>query len=206
MANPKAKTEHAGAKNGGGHWGTREEAKSVSKKLRRHDSKKMISTESSSNIEGKNIESNKTRRKPRIELAPQNKQKLTEQIEAIFLKRVFDIEGALITDECYLSDFMIHAKDRAIRSGEKPGTMVFQRKFYSGPKMSILDEQWRVERKKPQNWTTEEFETEPGASMAEIIAKVKDTFGVDIAGICKKPFVDILKYIAENYQSGKSKS
>lgn len=31
----KIKTEHAGAKNGGGYWGLRIEAKQVSKKLRR---------------------------------------------------------------------------------------------------------------------------------------------------------------------------
>lgn len=39
------KTEHAGAKNGGGHWGTREEAKTLSKRLRRKDSKRIIGTE-----------------------------------------------------------------------------------------------------------------------------------------------------------------
>lgn len=34
----RVKTEHAGAKNGGGYWGLREDAKKVSKKLRRkHD-------------------------------------------------------------------------------------------------------------------------------------------------------------------------
>jgi hypothetical protein len=31
----KIKTEHSGAKNGGGYWGPRAEAKKVSKKLRR---------------------------------------------------------------------------------------------------------------------------------------------------------------------------
>lgn len=36
------KTEHAGAKNGGGHWGKREEAKKLSKKSRRKNSKKEI--------------------------------------------------------------------------------------------------------------------------------------------------------------------
>ena len=36
------KTEHAGAKNGGGHWGGREEAKSISKKARRINNKKDI--------------------------------------------------------------------------------------------------------------------------------------------------------------------
>ena len=29
------KTEHSGAKNGGGHWGTREEAKQASRSVRR---------------------------------------------------------------------------------------------------------------------------------------------------------------------------
>ena len=39
------KTEHAGAKNGGGHWGTREEAKTLSKKARRINNKKDIKQE-----------------------------------------------------------------------------------------------------------------------------------------------------------------
>lgn len=33
--NGKIRTEHAGAKNGGGYWGTREEAKEHSDRLRR---------------------------------------------------------------------------------------------------------------------------------------------------------------------------
>ena len=36
------KTEHNGAKNGGGHWGKREEAKRLSKKARRTNGKKAI--------------------------------------------------------------------------------------------------------------------------------------------------------------------
>jgi hypothetical protein len=36
------KTEHAGAKNGGGHWGSRAEAKAVSKKARREASHKLV--------------------------------------------------------------------------------------------------------------------------------------------------------------------
>lgn len=35
----KRKSEHAGAKNGGGHWGTRAEAKRISKKVRRSNDK-----------------------------------------------------------------------------------------------------------------------------------------------------------------------
>jgi hypothetical protein len=41
----KLKTEHSGAKNGGGHWGTREEAKTLSKNARRSKSKKIIKEE-----------------------------------------------------------------------------------------------------------------------------------------------------------------
>ncbi len=40
------RTEHAGAKNGGGHWGRRTEAKTISKKARREDSKKILKEES----------------------------------------------------------------------------------------------------------------------------------------------------------------
>jgi hypothetical protein len=36
----RVKIEHAGAKNGGGYWGLREEAKRESKKLRRRTDKK----------------------------------------------------------------------------------------------------------------------------------------------------------------------
>ena len=42
----KHKTEHAGAKNGGGHWGTRAEAKTISKKLRRSRDKDLLRRES----------------------------------------------------------------------------------------------------------------------------------------------------------------
>lgn len=38
----KIKTEHNGAKNGGGYWGKRAEAKRISKKLRRAASKKIV--------------------------------------------------------------------------------------------------------------------------------------------------------------------
>jgi hypothetical protein len=37
MAFRVTKTEHAGAKNGGGHWGTRAEAKQHSNRRRRQD-------------------------------------------------------------------------------------------------------------------------------------------------------------------------
>lgn len=36
------KTDHNGAKNGGGHWGTRHEAKKLSSKLRRKAAKTEI--------------------------------------------------------------------------------------------------------------------------------------------------------------------
>ena len=36
------KANHNGAKNGGGHWGTRENAKKLSKRIRRNDDKKAI--------------------------------------------------------------------------------------------------------------------------------------------------------------------
>ena len=42
MPKSKTKTEHCGGKNGGGFWGTREEAKSVSKSLRRRNDKRAI--------------------------------------------------------------------------------------------------------------------------------------------------------------------
>ncbi len=41
----KKKSEHAGAKNGGGHWGTRNEAKRISKKVRRSNDKAAIKSE-----------------------------------------------------------------------------------------------------------------------------------------------------------------
>jgi len=39
------KTEHAGVKNRGEHWGPREEAKALSKKARRTNSKEIIENE-----------------------------------------------------------------------------------------------------------------------------------------------------------------
>lgn len=41
----KNKSEHSGAKNGGGHWGTRNEAKQISKKSRRSRDKEEIRNE-----------------------------------------------------------------------------------------------------------------------------------------------------------------
>ncbi|MBL7664528.1 MAG: hypothetical protein JNM93_05300 [Bacteriovoracaceae bacterium] len=41
----KLKTEHTGAKNGGGYWGTRHEAKTVVKRLRRRRNKDIIKNE-----------------------------------------------------------------------------------------------------------------------------------------------------------------
>jgi len=38
----KTKTEHSGAKNGGGFWGSREEAKTISKSLRRSNDKEEV--------------------------------------------------------------------------------------------------------------------------------------------------------------------
>ena len=59
----KRKSEHAGAKNGGGHWGTREEAKQISKKVRRAQDKKEES--------GWNAETDQTRRtsSPKAQIA-----------------------------------------------------------------------------------------------------------------------------------------
>lgn len=41
MSNRIRKTEHAGAKNGGGYWGKRHEAKTLSKKIRRAESRRL---------------------------------------------------------------------------------------------------------------------------------------------------------------------
>ena len=41
----RQKTEHSGAKNGGGHWGDRAEAKRISKKRRRENGKSAIRKE-----------------------------------------------------------------------------------------------------------------------------------------------------------------
>jgi len=47
----KTKIEHSGAKNGGGYWGKRAEAKQISKKLRRASAKKSITLASESALE-----------------------------------------------------------------------------------------------------------------------------------------------------------
>lgn len=41
MSNRIRKTEHAGAKNGGGYWGKRHEAKTLSKRIRRAESRRL---------------------------------------------------------------------------------------------------------------------------------------------------------------------
>lgn len=45
MSSRMRKTEHAGAKNRGGFWGPKAEAKQVSKKLRRNNSKRLLRKE-----------------------------------------------------------------------------------------------------------------------------------------------------------------
>jgi len=47
MSNRIRKTEHAGAKNGGGYWGKRHEAKTLSNKIRRAQSRKLENLEAS---------------------------------------------------------------------------------------------------------------------------------------------------------------
>src|SRR6185312_16681917 len=44
MGKGRLKTEHAGAKNGGGHWGTRHEAKTLSTKARRMNDRSLEKT------------------------------------------------------------------------------------------------------------------------------------------------------------------
>lgn len=46
------KTEHAGAKNGGGYWGKREEAKRRTKKARRGNDKVSVSLETEERLAG----------------------------------------------------------------------------------------------------------------------------------------------------------
>jgi hypothetical protein len=38
----QTKTEHSGAKNGGGYWGTREEARQTSNRLRREQDRRQV--------------------------------------------------------------------------------------------------------------------------------------------------------------------
>lgn len=45
MSNRIIKTEHAGAKNGGGYWGKRHEAKVLSKRVRRAQSRRLVYSE-----------------------------------------------------------------------------------------------------------------------------------------------------------------
>lgn len=61
------KTEHAGAKNGGGYWGTREEAKALSKKLRRVTVKKSIQTELTATVKKRNLTNRASDSLPQLE-------------------------------------------------------------------------------------------------------------------------------------------
>lgn len=47
----KVKTEHNGAKNSGGYWGKRAEAKRISNKIRRAEEKKIVTRTSESSLE-----------------------------------------------------------------------------------------------------------------------------------------------------------
>ncbi len=136
------------------------------------------------------------------ELASQKKQKLVEPIQDIFLSKVLGIEGALVTDESYISDFIPFPRDHAIREGTNQGTMVFAQKIYVGPFVNPKTD-WqlrRAEMQKPENWKNKEIEAEPGLSLSDVVEKTKKIFGVDVSTVSKKPLVDILLHIAENYK------
>jgi hypothetical protein len=62
------RTEHAGAKNGGGYWGKRAEAKSRCRRLRRKEDRKSIRL-------GKGV----------IDIVPFDEEKLLEQFEDLVL-------------------------------------------------------------------------------------------------------------------------
>ena len=62
------RTEHAGAKNGGGYWGMRAEAKSRCRRLRRKEDRKSIRL-------GKGV----------IDIVPFDEEKLLEQVEDLVL-------------------------------------------------------------------------------------------------------------------------
>ena len=141
----------------------------------------------------------------KLKLAPQEKQKLIEPIQDVFLIRVLGFEGALITDDSRISDFYSYPKERAIGKGSAPGTYRFKRRVYRGLRFNPMTdpESFKREHKNPANWVEEEFEQEPDPSFEEIIEKTRSVFGVDITPVITENLVEILLYIAENYKPKK---
>lgn len=146
------------------------------------------------------------KKSPRIEIAPRDKQKITEEIEDIFFSKVLDCEGMMITDESRLSDFLSYPPERSIGPGKEPGTMQF--KIYSqrfGPLQpgETMAERFKKMRDK-SNYKESIIEVEPSLSKDEVISRTKKVFDVDITPVYDKYIVDILEHIVVNYNPKKS--
>lgn len=135
---------------------------------------------------------------PHITLASQEKQKLIEPIQGLFLSKIFDIEGALITDESRISDFTLFPPEAALGKGKIEGTLIFKMRKYIGKDLINSSQE---DRKNSNNWLEETIEIEPGMSKQEIIDKTKLVFGVDISPVYDQFLVDILLYIIEHFDS-----
>lgn len=136
--------------------------------------------------------------KKKFELASQEKQKKVAAIQDIFLKQVLDIDGALVTDESKISDFLSDSIDKAVGPGKEPGTMKFAWKKYIGPRGTLSS--YRKTAHDPTIWQDVEFETEPGMGRKDVIVKTIEVFGVDISSVYATYLVDVLLFIVENYR------
>lgn len=128
--------------------------------------------------------------------ASQKKAQMVQSLGDKFILDVLGIDGALWTDETYISDFTFFSYDirKAVREGSKQGLFVFQYRVYIGPPGLAL----KRDRKNKNNWEIREVEAEAKDVRGDIIRKAEDVFGVNITEVYDKYLTDIIMYIISN--------
>lgn len=131
----------------------------------------------------------------KIKLAPQIIERKVREISPIFLQKVCEVEGAMITDESYISDFFQFPSDEAEYFDLDSKEYVFKRRYYRGPRPATLSL-----RKDKSNWEENEIRiSDPDPSRDELIKRILTHFRVDVTDVIDEPIVEILLYIAENF-------
>jgi hypothetical protein len=117
-----------------------------------------------------------------------------KEVETIFMKKVIQDEGALITDGSYLFDFIpLNDISRAVGKGSQPHLYKFRLNLI---KIDPVTQQKTIE---PKEWDSEGEDTIPKFKKRAI-----DVFGVDIGPVFEKPIYQILLFIIKNYKSSSS--
>src|SRR3989338_4251972 len=122
-----------------------------------------------------------------FEHAPQVKMRFVEKIWEEFLEKVLQIEGALATDESYLTDF--HGMFDDIRSvvSEEGDYYVLEWKYRN----DIFDGEWKTKRKRVPKSACVDYKK-------LYVERTKAVFGVDITAIYNRPLTEVMQFISKN--------